>query len=189
MGGRGRVALQLFLSGATVIGVELAGERYGLAVAALERLCHRLPDHFEISRRTSDSVRIKRRGGPKGALLEVRLGNFFTAVSKEEVRAATLVVCQVFMPPPTWPRVKTLMDSTHVGCRVLMHEDLRKVWEGSGQACPFTHLGSPALACSWAPDKGHRFHCYKRKEIPMPAALPVASTVPKQGGHGSVSGK
>jgi hypothetical protein len=162
--GRGRLALQLFLSGATVIGVELAGERFGMAVSAAERLAHRLPEDFEISRRSSDAVRIKRQDSPKGSLCEIRLGNFFNSLRKQEVQAATMVVCQVFLPPPTWSRVRELLDQTRPGCRLVMYEDLRRVWEGTGQACPFVHIGSPLLSCSWAPEKGHRFHCYERRD-------------------------
>merc|ERR1719456_1113354 len=89
--GRGRLALQLLLSGATVIGVELASERYRLAVAAFERLAHRSPEQFEISKRTAEAIRIRRRGGPKGAICEVRLGNFFDVVTASEVNASTLI--------------------------------------------------------------------------------------------------
>eukprot|EP00411_Alexandrium_monilatum_P090817 CAMPEP_0175743722 /NCGR_PEP_ID=MMETSP0097-20121207/57182_1 /TAXON_ID=311494 /ORGANISM="Alexandrium monilatum, Strain CCMP3105" /LENGTH=447 /DNA_ID=CAMNT_0017052057 /DNA_START=11 /DNA_END=1350 /DNA_ORIENTATION=- len=158
--GRGRAALQLFLSGATVIGVELANERYGLAVAALERLAHRCPEQFEISRRTSQAVRIRRVGGPKAAICEVRLGNFFDAVTGEEVEAATMVLLQVCLPQPAWPRLRSLLLHTQAGCRILMYEDLRKMWEGLN--FPFESLGGPRLACSWAPERGHRFHCYQR---------------------------
>mmetsp|Transcript_62158 Transcript_62158/g.103237 ORF Transcript_62158/g.103237 Transcript_62158/m.103237 type:complete len:527 (-) Transcript_62158:100-1680(-) len=168
--GRGRLALQLFLSGATVIGVELASERYGLAVAALERLVHRFPEDFEISKRTAEALRVRRRGGPKGAICEIRLGSFFDMVSPDEMAAATMVFFQVFLPPPTWPRVRNLYSSISPGCRVLSYENLRRIWSGEGglplevtiaKPFPFIELGSPLLACSWAPGAGHRFHCYK----------------------------
>mmetsp|Transcript_43676 Transcript_43676/g.135909 ORF Transcript_43676/g.135909 Transcript_43676/m.135909 type:complete len:457 (-) Transcript_43676:2-1372(-) len=167
--GRGRVALQLFLSGATVIGVELANERYGLAVAALERLAHRCPEHFEISRRTASTVRIRRVGGPKAAICELRLGNFFDVVTGEEVEAATLLFMQVCLPQPAWPRLRSLLLHTQAGCRILMYENLRKMWEGGN--FPFDCLGDPHLSCSWAPERGHRFHCYLRgSAVPAPAA-------------------
>lgn len=166
--GRGRMALQLFLSGATVIGVELASERFKLAVAAFERLAHRSPDHFEISKSTPAAIRIRRRGGPKGSICEVRLGNFFDVVSSAEVSAATLIFLQVCLPPPTWPRVRRLCSDTTPGCKMLTYEDLERIWRGEGGAsgsssepCPFTATGTPRLACSWAPKTGHRFYCYE----------------------------
>lgn len=169
--GRGRMALQLFLSGATVIGVELASERYRLAVAAFERLAHRSPEHFEISKRTADAIRIRRKGGPKGGICEVRLGNFFDVVTSAEVNAATLIFLQVCLPPPTWPRVRSLVANTSPGCRMLSYEDMERMWRGEGGASgsskapfPFTSIGAPRLACSWAPQKGHRFYCYEYAE-------------------------
>lgn len=171
--GRGRLALQLFLSGATVIGVELASERYKLAVGALERLAHRCPEQFEISRRTAEAIRIRRKGGPKGAICEVRHGNFFDVVSADEVNAATLIFLQVCLPPPTWPRVRELIDTAGAGCKILSYEDMERMWKGDGGASgsrsesfPFTAIGAPRLACSWAAKKGHRFYCY---ECPDPA--------------------
>mmetsp|Transcript_45996 Transcript_45996/g.92772 ORF Transcript_45996/g.92772 Transcript_45996/m.92772 type:complete len:424 (-) Transcript_45996:47-1318(-) len=178
--GRGRVALQLFLSGATVIGVELANERYGLAVAALERLAHRCPEQFEISRRTSQAVRIRRVNGPKAAICEVRLGNFFDVVTGEEVEAATLVFLQVCLPQPAWPRLRSLLLHTQANCRILMYENLRKMWEGEN--FPFESLGNPHLSCSWNPERGHRFHCYQRAP-----ALPSAPSALAKTGRGASS--
>jgi len=162
--GRGRLALQLFLAGATVVGVELAAERYGMAVSALERLAHRRPDQFEISRRCAEAIRIRKIGGPRGALCEFRLGSFFDVVTTEEMAAATIVFAQVCLPSPVWPRVRAMFEHLQAGCRVLSYEDLEKVCEGSyGQwDCPFKLVDSPYLACSWAPEKGHAFHYYER---------------------------
>lgn len=159
--GRGRLALQLFLSGATVIGVELASERYGIAVAAFERMCHRSSEHFEISKRTAEAIRVRRRGGPKGSICEFRLGSFFDAISEAEVMAATLIFCQVCLPPATYTRVRTLLSCIHDGCRVLMYEDMQKIWKGHGDM-PFTLVATPLLSCSWEPERGHRFFVYER---------------------------
>eukprot|EP00929_Paragymnodinium_shiwhaense_P094940 TRINITY_DN55824_c0_g1_i1.p1 TRINITY_DN55824_c0_g1~~TRINITY_DN55824_c0_g1_i1.p1 ORF type:complete len:441 (+),score=31.34 TRINITY_DN55824_c0_g1_i1:68-1324(+) len=157
--GRGRAALQMFLAGATVIGVELAAERYTLAVASLERLVHRAPEEFEISRRTDETLRVRRRGD-NGAILEIRHGNFFNMVSEDEVRAATAIFFQVFLPPATYPRTRTFLERAHKGCWILMFEDLHKVWAtGTGQ-CPYKALGELILSCSWAPEEGHKFLCY-----------------------------
>jgi len=158
--GRGRVALQLFLSGATVIGVELASERYGLGVAALERLAHRFPQDFEISRRTATAVRIRRRKGPKGALCEFRLGNFFNCVTKEEIGASTLMFVQVCLPQAVWPRLQKLVQTAHEGCRLLTYEDMNKV-VAQMEPKPLTYVGSIRLACTWNREKGHRFNCYQ----------------------------
>jgi len=163
--GRGRLAMQLFLNGATVIGVELASERYGLAVSAMERLAHRCPDSFEITKRSAQAVRIKRNGGWKGSICEVRLGSFMDAVPIKEVEAATLVFVQVCLPPPVWPRVKAFLSQTSPGCRLLTFENLRQVWGNIGHF-PFAELGRPVLSCSWGQDKGHTFYCYERLEDP-----------------------
>lgn len=52
--GRGRAALHLFLAGATVLGVELALERYNKTIENIERLAHRCPDAFRVSCRLSE---------------------------------------------------------------------------------------------------------------------------------------
>merc|ERR1711933_569502 len=101
--------------------------------------------------------------GPKGSICEVRLGNFFDVVSTEEIAAATLMVLQVCLPQPVWPRVRELLCHTRPGCRLLLYEAMGKLWEGSN-SFPFAHLSSPLLACSWSPKTGHRFHCYERAE-------------------------
>jgi len=170
--GRGRVALQLFLEGATVIAVELANERYSLGVAAIERLAHRSPERFEISRRSAQAVRIRHRRGHRGGICEFRLGNFFEAVSGQEVEAANLIFLQVCVPPPAWPRLQALLGHAQAGCRVLMYESIGKVWEGDASP-PFTSLGNPFLACSWSPDRGHQFHCYERLQADEPVFVPV----------------
>ncbi|CAK0841342.1 unnamed protein product [Prorocentrum cordatum] len=171
--GRGRLALQLFLSGATVIGVELASERYGLAVAAMERLAHRSPEDFEIVHRGAQSVRLRRCGGPKSALYEVRLGSFFDVVTDEEIGVATLVFLHVSLPPPTWSRVRGLVARTRAGCRLLAYEDLAAMWERQPDAPPLTAARGVQLACSWAPEEGHRFLLCER--VPEPPGGPASS--------------
>lgn len=159
--GRGRLATQLFLSGATVIGVELAQERYYLAVSALERLVHRNPVKYEISKRTNTTFRVRQREGPV-TICEIRLGNFFEVVTEEEFHAATLVFLQVCLPDASMSRVKQMLLSLQAGCRILAYENLRKIWKGGSESCPFANIGTPVLACSWAPKTGSRFFCFER---------------------------
>merc|ERR1712032_1030185 len=133
--------------------------------AAFERLAHRFPQEFEISKRSSTIVRLRRKDGPKGALCEIRLGSFFDVVSPEEISASTLMIMQVCLPQPVWPRVQKLLKHTHTGCRILMYEDMRKMWDRT-DLCPFIYLGGPNLACTWSPEAGHRFNCYERDDSP-----------------------
>eukprot|EP00435_Cladocopium_sp_Y103_P016772 s1390_g4.t1 len=83
--GRGRAALHLFLAGATVLGVELALERYSFAVEAMQRLAHRCPEAFRVSFQTSKAWQ---------EVLQVRQGDFFQLVDREEIAAATLIFLQ-----------------------------------------------------------------------------------------------
>eukprot|EP00435_Cladocopium_sp_Y103_P020052 s1390_g4.t2 len=102
--GRGRAALHLFLAGATVLGVELALERYSFAVEAMQRLAHRCPEAFRVSFQTSKAWQevLQARlisAAPTGAakynsFLEVRQGDFFQLVDREEIAAATLIFLQ-----------------------------------------------------------------------------------------------
>ncbi|CAE8702847.1 unnamed protein product, partial [Polarella glacialis] len=129
--GRGRLAAQLFFMGCTVIGVELANERFLMAAAALERLAHRCSHTYEMSRRGQEA-RIRKKDGPVGALCEVRQGNFLDRVTKEEVAAATLVILQVFLPKSVWPQLRIFLEELKGGCRILSYEDLRQtVWAGT----------------------------------------------------------
>mmetsp|Transcript_34307 Transcript_34307/g.80232 ORF Transcript_34307/g.80232 Transcript_34307/m.80232 type:complete len:454 (+) Transcript_34307:120-1481(+) len=176
--GRGRLALQLFLMGAAVIGVELASERYGLAISAMERLAHRLPEDFSITKRTSQVIRLGRRSGPRGAVCEVRLGNFLNKVADGEIAAATLVFCQVCMPPAVYPSVRSFMEKLQVGCRVLMFERMESIW--GKKPCPFKSLGEVALACTWESQKGHRFFCYEKLDMPADTSAAVEATTPPE---------
>lgn len=163
--GRGRVATQLFAMGAAVVGVELARERYDLAVTALERLAHRCPDTYEVVFVKREAARI-RRVSNHGALFEARHGNFFACVAEEEIRVATLIIMQVCLPPTVWPQLRTFLERCKPGCRILSYEDLELVWRGVGRGrrFPFRDIGNPLLACSWAASEGHRFYCYERLE-------------------------
>mmetsp|Transcript_57388 Transcript_57388/g.134576 ORF Transcript_57388/g.134576 Transcript_57388/m.134576 type:complete len:431 (+) Transcript_57388:90-1382(+) len=166
--GRGRLALQLFLMGAAVVGVELASERYGLAVAALERLSHRFPEQYDITKRTSQVVRLGQRGGPRGAVCEVRLGNFLNKVSDEEIGSATLVFCQVCLPSAVHSSIRTMLERTQVGCRILMYERLESMY--GKRVCPFKLLAELNLACTWQAQRGHRFYCYERLDMLLSTA-------------------
>lgn len=167
--GRGRVALQLFLSNVSVVGVELAGERYGLAVAALERLTHRCAHEFEIARKGNNGeiIRIRRRHeGPEGAFCEELRGNLFEVTPNEAACSASLVFLHVCLPSAVWPEVCRLLSKLRDGCRILMYDDLMKIW-ANGQredgSFPFMDLGELQLACTWG--RHHRFHCYERARI------------------------
>ena len=86
--GRGRLALQLFLLGATVLGVELAQGRYRQAVAALEKLVKRHPQRYVIVGRSATSIRAERIGLDADGVhfCELRSGNFLadsTVAAKE----------------------------------------------------------------------------------------------------------
>jgi hypothetical protein len=75
--------------------------------------------------------------------------------------AATLIFCQVCLPPATYARIRTLLGCMHDGCRVLMYEDMQKIWKGHGDM-PFKLVATPFLSCSWEPERGHRFFVYER---------------------------
>ncbi|CAE7573236.1 unnamed protein product [Symbiodinium natans] len=162
--GRGRVALHLFLAGATVLGVELAWQRFALATEAAERLGHRCPDSFSVSYLDA-KFRLVRVGGPQHAFLEARHGDFLKLVTPEEVAAATLIFLHVCLPAASWPSLRQFLQRCQPGCRVLSYEDLRIIWKGEKGDFPFQDIAAPALACSWAPEVGHRFFCYQRRDL------------------------
>lgn len=164
--GRGRAALHLFLAGATVLGVELALERYNKAIENIERLAHRCPDAFRVDFQNSKARLIctDTTSAKYNSVLELRYGDFFQLVEQEEIVAATLIFLQVRLPSGSWPRVRSLLDATSPGCRVLTQQDLREVYRGANPPFPFRDIGSPILACTWA-HEGHRFHCYERLDL------------------------
>ncbi len=164
--GRGRAALHLFLAGATVLGVELALERYNKAIENIERLAHRCPDAFRVDFQNSKARLIctDATSAKYNSVLELRYGDFFQLVEQEEIVAATLIFLQVRLPSASWPRVRSLLDATSPGCRVLSQQDLREVYRGAKPPFPFRDIGSPVLECTWAP-MGHRFHCYERLDL------------------------
>lgn len=159
--GRGRVALHLFLAGATVIGVEMCRERFDVAVAAMERLAHRQPSRFEIAHRTSQVVRLCQRGGSTGGLFEARLGNFFELVSTEEFGVASLVFLHVRIPLAVRRGVRHLAAKISAGCRIVSYEDLGHCWQPD-EIATVRHLCALLLACSWNPTTGHTFHIFER---------------------------
>lgn len=165
--GRGRAALHLFLAGATVLGVELALERYNKTIENIERLAHRCPDAFRVDFQNSKARLIctDTTSAKYNSVLELRYGDFFQLVEQEEIVAATLIFLQVRLPSGSWPRVRSLLDATSPGCRVLTQQDLREVYRGANPPFPFRDIGSPILACTWAPYEGHRFHCYERLDL------------------------
>ncbi|CAE7559324.1 gla-1 [Symbiodinium sp. CCMP2592] len=162
--GRGRVGLHLFLAGATVLGVELAWQRFSLAADASERLSHRCPDLFNMSFLDA-KFRLLRVGGPPHAFLEARHGDFLKLVTPEEVSAATLIFLHVCLPAASWPSLRQFLQLCQPGCRVLSYEDLRNIWKGQKDDFPFQDIATPALACSWAAEAGHRFYCYQRRDL------------------------
>lgn len=170
--GRGRVGLHLFLAGATVLGVELAWQRFSLAAEASDRLSHRCPDLFSMSFLDA-KFRLLRVGGPPHAFLEARHGDFLKLVTPEEVSAATLIFLHVCLPTASWPSLRQFLQLCQPGCRVLSYEDLRNIWKGQKGDFPFQDIATPALACSWAAEEGHRFYCYQRRD-PNEEAIPLA---------------
>ncbi|CAJ1342456.1 unnamed protein product [Effrenium voratum] len=165
--GRGRCALHLFLAGCTVLGVELAGERYSRAAEIMERLAHRCPDIFRVSFQVA-KARLSRKDSPQHSFYEARLGNFFD-VTPAEMAAATLIFLQVSIPAVTWPTLRRFLEACSPGCRVLSFEDFREVWHGV-EPFPWRDIGAPVLACSWE-ETGHRFHCYERLDLEEEARL------------------
>lgn len=164
--GRGRLAMQTFLSGASVIGVEFASERYHRAVAASERLAHRRPEVFEISKAqapTGPTVRLQNilPGRWGGALYEARRGDFFHALSDSEMESATLVILQVQIPVNSRKRVCDLLSHTSEGCRLLSRVDLTEIWQ-PGEIFPFKSLGRCRIATSWAPVRGHDMYIWEK---------------------------
>eukprot|EP00439_Symbiodinium_sp_Y106_P069114 s2661_g11.t2 len=122
--GRGRVGLHLFLAGATVLGVELAWQRFSLAAEASERLSHRCPDLFNMSFLDA-KFRLLRVGGPPHAFLEARHGDFLKLVTPEEVSAATLIFLHVSLPAASWPSLRQFLQLCQPACRVLSYEESR----------------------------------------------------------------
>eukprot|EP00931_Biecheleriopsis_adriatica_P047155 TRINITY_DN27158_c0_g1_i1.p1 TRINITY_DN27158_c0_g1~~TRINITY_DN27158_c0_g1_i1.p1 ORF type:complete len:481 (-),score=68.93 TRINITY_DN27158_c0_g1_i1:59-1501(-) len=162
--GRGRAAAHLYFMGMTVVGVELAHERFCIARQALERLAHRCPHTYEMVYLKSQEARIRRCAGPQPAIYEVRHGNFFDQVTSEEVHAAALIFLQVDLPKSVWSPLRNFLGQCRSGCRILSYLDLKLVWQGCGEFA-FRDIGSPLLACSWAPERGYRFHCYERLDL------------------------
>ncbi|CAK8986824.1 unnamed protein product [Durusdinium trenchii] len=162
--GRGRCALQLFLQGATVLGVELAFERYRKALEAMERLAHRCPEELRVSFQNS-KARLMGANTQTG-FMEVRYGDFFQIVKDEEIAAATLIFLQVCLPRASWPSVRSFLEHCSPGCRVLTFQACgEQGGETRGPSSfPFRDIGSPVLACTWA-TAGHRFHCYERLDL------------------------
>eukprot|EP00971_Amphidinium_carterae_P018595 366781-Amphidinium_carterae.1 len=162
--GRGRVALQLFLTGASVVGVELIADRYALAVAALSVLLERYPERFQLDWRSDASMRIQSITDSLH-FCEFRHGDFFQVVTEQELASASLAFIQVCMPPSLWQALRARIGCLSKGCRILSFEYL-------GRLCPadepplLSHLASPCLPCTWSPQRGHVFHCYRRSSQP-----------------------
>eukprot|EP00746_Dinoflagellata_sp_MGD_P000030 gnl/MRDRNA2_/MRDRNA2_100055_c0_seq1.p1 gnl/MRDRNA2_/MRDRNA2_100055_c0~~gnl/MRDRNA2_/MRDRNA2_100055_c0_seq1.p1 ORF type:complete len:381 (-),score=72.03 gnl/MRDRNA2_/MRDRNA2_100055_c0_seq1:43-1185(-) len=166
--GRGRLAMQIFLSGASVIGVEFGSERYQRAVAASERLAHRRPEAFAISKAyTPSGLRVQLQkllhGTWTGAIYEARKGDFFHVLNESEIKSATLVVLQVQIPENARQRIRDVLSRTSEGCRVMSRADLNEIWE-PGELLPFTSLGKCRVSTSWAPIRGHEMYLWERKK-------------------------
>jgi hypothetical protein len=161
--GRGRLAMQLFLGGASVIGVELGFERYTRGKNAMRRLVSCRPDSFEMVQSTSTNTQVRRcrTSVCATATYDARHGNFFTVMDKDEVAAATLVVMHVRLPEFAWSSVRSLLCMTTAGCRVLTSEDLRLIWKK--KALPFKFLGPCRASASWAREDGHIFWLWERE--------------------------
>lgn len=164
--GRGRLAMQIFLSGASVIGVEFASERYHRAVAASERLSHKRPEIFEISKAraaTGPRVRLQNimpgKGG--GAIYEARKGDLFNVMSESEMKLATLIILQVQIPKNAREKFRNILLQTSEGCRLLSRLNLKDLWE-PGQFFPFKSLGRCRVSTSWAPVRGHDMYLWER---------------------------
>lgn len=161
--GRGRLAMQLFLGGASVIGVELGSDRYARGKAAIQRLASCQPDVFEMVQANSVTTQIRRHRTSiyATATFDARYGNFFKVVDREEVQAATLIVLHVRLPEFCWSSVRSLLSMTTAGCRVLTSEDLRQVW--GKRTLPFKLLGPCRASVSWARVDGDIFWLWERE--------------------------
>jgi hypothetical protein len=164
--GRGRLAMQTFLSGASVIGVEIASERYHRAVAAAERLVHRRPEAFTISKERLTSGRrmqLQRllHGTWTGGIYEARKGDFFQVLNDSEIKSATLVILQVQIPANARQRICDVLARTSAGCRLLSRVDLAEIWE-LGDFLPFKCLGKCRVSTSWAPTRGHEMFLWEK---------------------------
>jgi len=167
--GRGRLAMQIFLSGASVIGVEFASERYHRAVAASERLAHKRPEVFSMYKTQASNGQVARLqnvlpGQWGGALYEARRGDFFCVLNDVEIKSATLVVLQVQIPDNCSKRVCDLLGKLSQGCRLLTRRNLIKIWSGSGEAFPFRSLGRCRLVTSWAPVRGQAMYLWEKMD-------------------------
>lgn len=168
--GRGRLAMQIFLSGASVIGVEFGSERYQRAVAASERLAHRRPEAFAVSKAHTplgQRVQLQRllHGTWTGAIYEARKGDFFHVLNDSEIKSATIVVLQVQIPVNARQRIRDVLSRTSEGCRLLSRVDLTEIWE-PGEFFPFTSLGKCRVSTSWAPIRGHDMFLWEKQKLP-----------------------
>lgn len=163
--GRGRIAMQLFLGGASVIGFEMGSDRYARGKTAIERLVSRRPDSFEVVQSNSSNIQIRRCRTSICAprTFEARYGNFFKMVEKEEVEAATIIVLHVRLPEFCWSSVRSLLSTTTAGCRIVTSEDLRKIW--GKRIFPFKLLGPCRASCSWARAEGSVFWLWEREDF------------------------
>lgn len=164
--GRGRLAMQIFLSGASVIGVEFGAERYHRAVAACERLAHRRPELFMISKAqsaTGPTVLLQNMlpGKWGGASYKACRGDFCSVLSNSEIQSATLVILQVQIPQNSRHRICNVLSLISEGCRVLSRSDLTEIWQ-PGEFFPFKSLGTCKVATSWAPIRGHEMYIWEK---------------------------
>lgn len=164
--GRGRLAMQIFLSGASVIGVEFASERYQRAVAASERLAHRRPEVFAVvkaqaSTRQTLQLQNVLPGPWGGAVYEARRGDFFQELSDLEIKSATLAILQVHIPENCRQKICDLLSKLSRGCRILTRLNLIDIWQ-SGDDFPLRSLGRCRVVTSWAPVRGHSMYLWEK---------------------------
>jgi hypothetical protein len=183
--GTGKIALQAWLQYENlkkVVGIELAESRYMVGEIALLDLVARFPDILELRSHTSGlEITI----AAVGRTLSFRMGDMLL-VPTAELMEAEVIFMEVVLPHFLYAGVtRCMIDKLANGSRIMMFDDLRKVWVADatdGRSCPFHRIKAnesvnDRFSTSFGREYGTHLHLYERDDERAATVLGCANWV------------